>query len=351
MIFIGSSSEASRYAKQICHYINEHFGEGTALFWQDAFDEGMLTFESIEDALESCTGAIVLVHPDDKAIVRDKTVLLTRQNVILEWGLFVGRLGKRRAIIVEFEGVTLPNDLLGLTTLRIPRTYNASAIVENVANQFSEEYTLLPEHFRRISSFCNKFRLPRNQKKFSFVSHAFSGNWYVSLKFDRWRNIVLADNDEISVRGKVFVDIPLNESSGKGVVWGNLIVHIQVASDLKHRGMKESVVNELVSSGYRFVKASFRVVDEIDDIHIRNGKLILSTTAFSRERIDGDNIDCLKGEDGFSQKLDGHAKYTWVLTETTEKNILRGVYNESSGRSRGELTFTRLNIDSINLIE
>lgn len=54
--------------------------------------------------------AIVLLSPDDPG----KTLARARQNVILEWGYFIGRLGRERVSALKRGDVELPSDIIGI---------------------------------------------------------------------------------------------------------------------------------------------------------------------------------------------------------------------------------------------
>lgn len=60
--------------------------------------------------------AIILMTDDDfgKAKNEDNLTLRARQNVILEMGYFIGRLGRERVCPLYTKGVELPSDLYGL---------------------------------------------------------------------------------------------------------------------------------------------------------------------------------------------------------------------------------------------
>ena len=58
--------------------------------------------------------AVVLVTPDDIGAAEQdpvKTKKRARQNVILELGYFIGKLGRKRVCSLYVEGVELPSDI------------------------------------------------------------------------------------------------------------------------------------------------------------------------------------------------------------------------------------------------
>ncbi|MFX1679893.1 nucleotide-binding protein [Mitsuaria sp. CC2] len=77
------------------------------------------TLQSLEDEVDRSDFAIAIAHADDLTESRGKQWPSPRDNVIFELGLFMGRLGKARAILMEprDENVKLPSDLAGITTI------------------------------------------------------------------------------------------------------------------------------------------------------------------------------------------------------------------------------------------
>ncbi|HEV2494501.1 MAG TPA: TIR domain-containing protein [Terriglobia bacterium] len=69
--------------------------------------------------------ACSLFAADDLTKIRGQEMKTTRDNIIFELGLFVGRLGRKRSFVVMpkgIEGLHLPSDLVGLNmaTFAIP---------------------------------------------------------------------------------------------------------------------------------------------------------------------------------------------------------------------------------------
>lgn len=91
-----------------------------AVAWKNGvFRASNYTLDELEAELDDSDFAIAVAHADDVVITRDDEWPTIRDNVILEFGLFMGRLGRRRAFLMEPRDVDLrlPSDLAGLTTI------------------------------------------------------------------------------------------------------------------------------------------------------------------------------------------------------------------------------------------
>jgi predicted nucleotide-binding protein len=79
-------------------------------------DGGRTVIEKFEDHAGSASFAVALLTADDFGRAKDAAndQPRARQNVILEAGYFMGRLGRSRVVLVYEEGVELPSDLAGL---------------------------------------------------------------------------------------------------------------------------------------------------------------------------------------------------------------------------------------------
>ena len=93
-------------------------------------DEGQTVIEKFE-ANSDVAYAIILLTPDDlgglkseieNSVKNNEDIRFeqrARQNVIFEWGYFVGKLGRPNVCCVYKEGVMLPSDLHGMIYKRI----------------------------------------------------------------------------------------------------------------------------------------------------------------------------------------------------------------------------------------
>ena len=78
--------------------------------------KGMTVIEKVEAYGSAATYAVVILTSDDLGKARDADELRPRgrQNVIFEFGYFVGRLGRARSALLYEDDVELPSDLTGL---------------------------------------------------------------------------------------------------------------------------------------------------------------------------------------------------------------------------------------------
>lgn len=89
-----------------------------AVVLQDAPDRGLTILEKLEGEINRAKFAIVLLSPDDEGYSgKDgaaKAKKRARQNVILELGWAIGKLGRARVAVLHFGDVELPTDISGL---------------------------------------------------------------------------------------------------------------------------------------------------------------------------------------------------------------------------------------------
>ena len=124
-IFIGSSSEGLSVAQAVFTLLSRHT-EPT--LWTDRiFTPGTYPLEALDEAIRRHAFAILVASPDDEIVKRGIANRSMRDNVMLEFGLFVGAFGRRRVFFItpDKPKLELPSDLSGLTVT----TYDAAHIV------------------------------------------------------------------------------------------------------------------------------------------------------------------------------------------------------------------------------
>lgn len=145
-VFVISSVESLPIVRAMENHF-EH-DEFLPVVWTNGvFKIANYTLQSLEDQLDRCDFAIAVAHADDTAAYRGKDWPVPRDNVIFELGLFMGRLGKDRAILMEprERGVKLPSDLSGITT--VPYRYEPG---EDVAALIAPACNQIRDHIKRL---------------------------------------------------------------------------------------------------------------------------------------------------------------------------------------------------------
>lgn len=83
-------------------------------------NKGQTVIEKFEQNAMNVVYAIVLMTPDDELKdIQGNTVKRARQNVILEWGYFAGKLGRGKVCILHKESVEIPSDILGMLYVKM----------------------------------------------------------------------------------------------------------------------------------------------------------------------------------------------------------------------------------------
>lgn len=117
-VFIISSAEALPVARQIQSAFE--YDPFTVVVWTDGvFKVSNYPLDDLEAQIQDSDFAIAIAHTDDVTQSRGEDWPAPRDNVVFELGLFLGRLGRNRAILMEprEEGLKLPSDLAGITTI------------------------------------------------------------------------------------------------------------------------------------------------------------------------------------------------------------------------------------------
>jgi hypothetical protein len=118
-LFVGSSTEQSMHALALQTRLS---GSADVRPWNQGFfqlNAGYLA--SLIEGLQECDFAAFVFAPDDVLDIREEQLESIRDNVLFEFGLASGILGKDRAffIVPEVQNrLRVPSDLLGISTVK-----------------------------------------------------------------------------------------------------------------------------------------------------------------------------------------------------------------------------------------
>lgn len=140
-VFIISSAEALPIARHVQNAF-EHDDFNTVIWTDGVFRIANYPLQDLEAQIDESDFAIAIAHADDLTESRGKDWPSPRDNVVFELGLFMGRLGRTRAVLMEprEEKVKLPSDLTGITTItyRYDRGGDGAALLAPACNRLRD---------------------------------------------------------------------------------------------------------------------------------------------------------------------------------------------------------------------
>lgn len=152
-LFIGSSSEWLPVAHNLQAVLEQRHICEVEVWDQGLFEPSRHPLESLLQIAERVDFAVLVASADDVTLSRGESSASVRDNVVLEYGLFTGALGRERTYLLATgdRGLKLPTDALGLT--RLPYTTrtdgNLRAAVNDAALQIEQQVTRQGRHARR----------------------------------------------------------------------------------------------------------------------------------------------------------------------------------------------------------
>lgn len=213
-VFVGSSSEALGYARQVCDLLATQ-PNIVPILWTEIFAPGSLTFEAIEKVARETVGVVLLATPDDNSLIREKTVKVPRTNVMIEFGFLTAALGRSRIALCKCAGVELPTDLSGFTYIPMGEYQGPKGnpvISPSTVAQIVQWAQCLPN-------------LPAAVPLTS-IMHGYSGRWKIKNRFTRWRSFNVVPPNYVDFEGLLDLSLGRHGSNGNGFVHGNIYASV-----------------------------------------------------------------------------------------------------------------------------
>lgn len=161
-VFIVSSIEALPIAQAVKSNFDH---EANVDIWsENIFSINRNFLETLLNRASYYDFCIAIFSGDDEAKIRGKKEKITRDNVILEFGLFLGRLGPDRTFFILEENVRLFSDWNGIAKATFRKRDPLEAAVGNACNQLRQEmakadrlqhFTMLPSTSLAIGYYNN----------------------------------------------------------------------------------------------------------------------------------------------------------------------------------------------------
>jgi hypothetical protein len=164
VLFVGSSTEGLQIA-QTLQVLLEYSCE-VEVWSQGTFGLSQGGLEALVLALDRFDFAVLVLTADDLVTKRDKTVVAPRDNVLFEFGLFIGAIGRERTYMLydRSKPPELPTDLAGITpaTFEPHSSGNLEAALGAASTRISRYIQRLGPRERRDISRVDYFNLGVN---------------------------------------------------------------------------------------------------------------------------------------------------------------------------------------------
>ncbi len=206
-VFVGSSSEALSIAQAIQMLLAPV--AKIRLWNQGIFGLGRNVLESLIEAVDNSDFAIFILRGDDSVTSRGTSSLATRDNVLFELGLFMGRLGRSRTFMVydSHHPPRILSDLVGITFA----TFDGSD-----PDLLS---ALGPACFQIQQAIAREVRLPAPDELWYTEWHLGRKVYRETLQLNKGRDgalFGLRNYEEIGGQTQVF---PVQGYNGRGFYW------------------------------------------------------------------------------------------------------------------------------------
>ena len=142
-VFIGGSSEALNIAQKVSETLTDS-GRFNVVIWnKDTFTYNDSFLSSLIKSSLIYDFGIFVASSDDLALIRKNMDEIPRDNVIFEYGLFLGAMGNKKTFLLQEDTCKLPTDLLGYTTPRYKATFKLkewTELVESIAGEMNKQF-------------------------------------------------------------------------------------------------------------------------------------------------------------------------------------------------------------------
>lgn len=146
-VFIGSSEKSLRIAQVLAVGLEGSKDVETTVWNEGVFSLNRSVLEDLLAKLDQFDFAVLVLAPDDRTTSKGKVSPSTRDNVLFECGLFMGRFGRDRVFMVHDDSIPLKilSDLAGITLA----PYNGERVKSAPEAGMREAIGLISEAIKR----------------------------------------------------------------------------------------------------------------------------------------------------------------------------------------------------------
>ncbi|HEU4694416.1 MAG TPA: nucleotide-binding protein [Vicinamibacterales bacterium] len=314
-VFVGSSTEGLPRARAICGALTDERTE--PVLWTQEFPPGYVTIEGLERVLSDCSGAVFVATPDDETTIHGRVVKMPRANVMLEFGLLAGRLGRHNIAICRYAETEMPSDLKGLTVIEMEPSASTGVDAGSAGTPRNPEDALAAWSAELLSTAGGTER--------TSVVHGYTGAWDFELALEQWRGLALSGGSYVIGSGTAHLHVDVTGSSATGILKGALTIMLVVEP-----GSRMAAYSSELRFCHEIIRAGC----------VQEGGIHLTTRIFSlHNRI---NSGKLPKELGVPDDPPSPWPFEWSLSPNGEARTLEGTIEaRNPGTSKGRIQFIK----------
>jgi hypothetical protein len=306
-VFVGSSHEALDKARELCDLLSD--ASTDCVLWNAVFRPGYLTFEALENMLLDCSAAVFVATADDNVTLDNKSTWIPRTNVMLEFGLVAGRLGRHNVAICQYPKAELPSDLAGLTVIQM---------ADERAAEFPGSESLVSKRGEEaLQAWRTRLLATAEMVARTDILHGYTGVWRFAVHLEEWRGIPLALPAFAQVNGVLQLYVSASGQGGSGVGLARVTFKVDASANPSRATYQ----------------GEFRVCQELHDFTCtQTGGLAFTGQTFALHKMNASGVPW--------RELDIDAPpdpwpFRWVLEPGPEPRTLLGTMMTESPRTTG----------------
>ena len=197
-IFIASSGERLNTAIEVGSWLESMNVEPVLWNEPEVFPLGVYTWDALIDLSKNVDAAVFIFGEDDKIWFRGEGTMTVRDNVLLEYGLFSGKLSKVNTIFLCEGRPKLASDLEGITWGDVGKKNSAKIKLENWINSIRTNNQKKVEGFK-ITDLNDAFQITLKNQKIKKL-RIFAISTFKSVQMFRLINDISINHAEILLR-------------------------------------------------------------------------------------------------------------------------------------------------------
>lgn len=294
-IFIGSSTESLNVAQAVQKELRNRNPKYFPIIWnQSVVNLSRFVIPELTKQLHKSQYAIFIFNDDDTKRSRGKSAKVVRDNVLFEFGLAVGVLGRENCFVFKTQNTQVPSDFDGLTYSVYSKEhfdYNPCAAIGEAVTEF--------EHAIKANDYAELFNNVVNWNDYCFNVNSVCKKIGKSPRQDGFRFDIVVGISRGGIIAADLINRKFLTKTPMACLWGDYYENQpKILFETEDSEINKYLFEALKSDKYK----NILVVDDIT----RTGETLINATALLRSKFKDKTIKSavLYVPDKYKHKVD-----------------------------------------------